>query len=80
MNEKVEILTKVYGFVNRIKVCLAFKDIAGIWKVVNELSDYLVSVDCAPTKDAADPCSCGRELHVTRIDVNCSEHGIKPLI
>lgn len=54
MNDKVEILTKVYGFVNRIKICLAFKDIAGIWKVVNELSEYLVSVDCDPTQLALD--------------------------
>lgn len=48
MTDNVEILTKVYGYVNQIKVCLALNDIAGIWKVVNELSDYLVSVDCAP--------------------------------
>jgi len=56
MNEKIEILTKVYGFVNRIKVCLALKDLAGIWKVVNELSDYLVSVDVAPL--ALNSCKC----------------------
>lgn len=54
MTENVEILTKVYGFVNRIKVCLAFSDILGAWKVVNELSEYLVSVDCAPTPRALD--------------------------
>lgn len=54
MNDKIEILTKVYGYVNRIKVCLAFKDIAGIWKAVNDLSDYLVSVDVCLTKDAPD--------------------------
>jgi hypothetical protein len=54
MNDTVEILTKVYGYVSRIKVCLAFKDIAGIWKVVNELSDYLVSIDVCPTQDAPD--------------------------
>lgn len=54
MSDKVEILTKVYGYVNRIKVCLAFKDIAGIWKAVNELSNYLVSVDVCPTQDAPD--------------------------
>lgn len=59
MNEQVEILTRVYAYVNRIKVYLAFKDIAGIWHVVNELSEYLVSVDCAPTKLALDTgCRC----------------------
>lgn len=54
MNEKIEILTKVYGYINRIKVCLAFKDIVGIWKIVNELNDYLVSVDVSPTTLAPD--------------------------
>lgn len=59
MNEQIEILTRVYAYVNRIKVYLAFKDIASIWQVVNELSEYLVSVDCAPTKLALDvPCTC----------------------
>jgi hypothetical protein len=52
MDEKVEILTKVYGYVNRIKTHLAIGDIAGVWKVINEISDYLVSVDCTPTPPA----------------------------
>ena len=54
MIDNAEILTKVYGYVNLIKVRLAFDDIAGIWEAVNDLSDYLVSVDCAPTQDAPD--------------------------
>ena len=54
MTDNVEILTKVYGFVNRGKVCLTFNDIPGAWKVLNELSDYLVSVDCAQTPRALD--------------------------
>ena len=62
MNEKVEILTKVYGYVNRIKICLAFKDILGVWRVVNELSDYLVSIDCAPTKREADRIESGEKI------------------
>jgi len=67
MTDNVEILTKVYGFVNRLKVCATFKDIAGIWKLLNELSDYLVSVDCAPTPRALDLpneplCVCGKPL------------------
>jgi hypothetical protein len=46
MNEKlVEVLTKVYVYVNRIKVELALEDIDGVWSAVNALSDYLVSVD-----------------------------------
>jgi len=54
MTDNAEILTKVYGFVNRGKVCLAFKDMVGAFNVLNELSEYLVSVDCAPTPRAAD--------------------------
>lgn len=50
MNDReIEILTKVYGYVNKIKVRLTFKDINGIWKVINELSDYLVSIDVSET-------------------------------
>ena len=49
-NEKVKILTQVYGHVNRIKVFLALKDISGVWDAINDLSDYLVSVDCTPEK------------------------------
>ena len=45
MNTQVEILTKVYGYVNRIKIALSFDNTPGVWDVVNGLSDYLVSVD-----------------------------------
>lgn len=62
MTERVEIIKKVYGFVNQIKAHLALKDIAGVWKVVNALSEYLVSIDCTPTQralDSSETCDCG---------------------
>lgn len=40
----------------------------------------IAQIESQLTQDPADSCSCVRELHVTRIDVNCPEHGIKPLI
>lgn len=54
MNDIVEILTKIYGYVNKIKVELAFQNIVGIWKIVNELSNYLVSIDVGAIQRAAE--------------------------
>jgi hypothetical protein len=45
----VEVLTKVYGFTNRMKVSLSFKDIDATFKTLNELSEYLVSIDVTDT-------------------------------
>lgn len=42
--EKIEILTKVYGFVNVIKTMLALRPDAA-FEQLNKLTDYLVSVD-----------------------------------
>jgi hypothetical protein len=54
-NELVEVLTKVYAYVNQIKVCLALGDIAGVWCYVNALNKYIVSVDVgSPTQHALD--------------------------
>lgn len=47
MDEKVEILTRVYAYINKMKVYLALKDIAGVWHVINELNNYLISIDCS---------------------------------
>lgn len=44
-NDVKTILTKVYGFTNRLKALLAFKDIDASFKTLSELSEYLVSVD-----------------------------------
>lgn len=66
-----EVLTKVYGFINQIKVCLSLNDIDGVWKNVNKLSDYLVSIEIRPTNKAP---AC---QHLTApfdyICVNCLE-------
>lgn len=51
MDKLVEVLTKVYGFTNRMKVDLAFKDTDAAFKTLNELSDYLISVDVAAPQD-----------------------------
>ena len=43
-----EVLTKVYGLSNRLKVDLALKDDQGAWNTLNELNDYLVSIEITP--------------------------------
>lgn len=45
ITEITKILIKIYGFTNKIKVCLAMKDIDAAFAVTNELNDYLVSID-----------------------------------
>ncbi len=50
-----EILTKIYGYINRIKVELAFMNIAGVWNAINELSDYLISIDVSDEKPRLPP-------------------------
>lgn len=44
-NNLTEILTKIYGFTNRLKFFLAFDDVENSFKVLNEISEYLVSID-----------------------------------
>jgi predicted Zn-ribbon and HTH transcriptional regulator len=41
----IVILKKVYAYVNQIKVYLALNNIGGIWKVVNDLTEYITNIN-----------------------------------
>lgn len=82
MTELVDVLTKVYVFVNRMKIQLALQDVEGSFGVLNSLSDYLVSIDVEAQKGQMD-CTCisfGNDtVHPGVIMSDCPVHGVERL-